>query len=212
MTAASYKALTDLATVALRAAGAQPFAPRAELDRAVALLSGLTFKGEASPRSHGSVERYLKPRAVRHPHARALLDTLVETAPAIDWIGGDSGYGGEPDMQDFCANYSFCALAGPGRWATGCSAVSDEVGFNFTVQGPNVTYPDHAHKAIELYYVVSGKALWKRGGEPWIERYPGDVILHTAGMRHAMKTADEPLVAMAVWISDIQSGLVVVRA
>ena len=212
MTAASYQALTTLSAVALRAASAQPFAPRAELDRAVELLSGLSFAGHASPRSHGAVERHLKPRTVRHRHAGALLDTLLETAPAIDWIGGESGYGGEPDMADFCASYAFCALAGPARWATGCSAVSDEVGFNFTVQGPGVTYPDHAHKAIELYYVVSGKALWKRGGEPWVERYPGDVILHTAGMRHAMKTAEEPLVAMAVWISDIQSGLVVVRA
>jgi mannose-6-phosphate isomerase-like protein (cupin superfamily) len=212
MTAASYQALTDIATIAWRAAAAQPFAPRAELDRAVTLLSGLSFAGQASPRSHGVVERHLRPRAVRHRHAGALLDTLLETAPAIDWIGGDSGYGGEPGMEAFCANYAFCALAGPARWATGCSAVSDEVGFNFTVQGPGVTYPDHAHKAIELYYVVSGKALWKRGDEPWVERYPGEVILHTAGMRHAMKTADEPLVAMAVWISDIQAPLVVVRA
>ena len=212
MTAASYRSLTELSAIAWRAAAAQPFSPRAEIETAVNLLGGLTFTGQALPTSHGAVERYLKPRDLRHPHANALLGALVETAPAIDWIGGPSGYGGEPDMQAFCANYAFCALAGPAGWARGCSAVSDKVGFNFTVQCPNVTYPDHAHKAIELYYVVSGKALWKRGGEPWVERYPGDVILHTAGMRHAMKTTDEPLVAMAVWISDINSGLVVVRA
>ena len=212
MTAESYRKLAELSAIAWRAAAAQPFAPRAELETAVSLLGELKFHGEPAPRGHAAVDRHLRHRSVRHPHAAALQDALLEAAPAIDWIGGDSGYGGEPGMEAFCANYAFCALSGPERWATGCSAVSDRLGFNFTVQGPNVTYPDHAHKAIELYYVVSGKALWKRGGEPWVERYPGEVILHTAGMRHAMKTGDEPLVAMAVWISDIKSGLVVVRA
>ena len=115
-------------------------------------------------------------------------------------------------MEAFNADYSFMTLCGSARWARGCYAVSENIGLSYTVQGPHATYPDHAHKAIEIYYVISGKALWKRGDEPWVERYPGEVILHTAGMRHAMKTGDEPLVAMAVWISDINSGLVVVRA
>ncbi|MBT5432407.1 MAG: cupin domain-containing protein, partial [Rhodospirillaceae bacterium] len=82
----------------------------------------------------------------------------------------------------------------------------------FTVQGPSVYYPDHAHKAVEIYYVIAGKALWKRGGEPWIERYPGEIILHTAGMRHAMQTGDGPMIAMAVWITDVESPIAVVRA
>jgi len=31
-------------------------------------------------------------------------------------------------------------------------------------------------------------------------------------MRHAMQTLDEPLIAMAVWITDVEPGIVVVRA
>lgn len=204
--------LAQLSSVALRAASVAPAAPRAELTLGADLLAGLAFAGEPAPRAHAAPERFLKPRPVRHRHAAPMLDALVDVAPSLDWIGGESGYGGEPDMHAFCADYAFSALSGPARWAKGCAAVSDRVGLSYTVQGPGRLYPDHAHKAVEIYYVISGKALWKRGGEPWIERYPGDVILHTAGMRHAMQTLDEPLVAMAVWISDIESGLVVVRA
>lgn len=212
MTAESFKALAETSAVALRAAAAQPFAPRRELDLAVNTIHGLTFSGEPDPLSHGSVERHLKPRPVRHPHAGALLDALIEAAPTGNWTSGENAYPGEPGMEAFNADYSFMTLCGSARWARGCYAVSENIGLSYTVQGPHATYPDHAHKAIEIYYVISGKALWKRGDEPWVERYPGEVILHTAGMRHAMKTGDEPLVAMAVWISDINSGLVVVRA
>ncbi len=212
MTEASFKTLAELSAIALRAAAAQPFAYRAELDLAVQGMHALEFAGDAKPTGHPVLERHLKPRAVRHPHAGAVLDCLIDAAPYGNWTSGTNAYPNEPGMEAFTADYAFMSISGSARWAQGCYAVSDKVGISYTVQGPNVTYPDHAHKAIEIYYVISGKALWKRGGEPWIERYPGDVILHTAGMRHAMKTADEPLVSMAVWISDIESGLVVVRA
>lgn len=79
------------------------------------------------------------------------------------------------------------------------------------MQGPDVTYPPRVHKAIEIYYNIARKALWKRGDEPWIECCPGDVILHGAGMRHAMRTLDEPLVGMAVRISDTTSPVAIVR-
>jgi mannose-6-phosphate isomerase-like protein (cupin superfamily) len=212
MTAAAFRSLADLSAVALRAASAGPFAPQAELELAARLIDGLTFAGEPAPRPHPAVERFLAQRQIRHPHARALLDALVTAAPSLAWRGGESGYGGEPGMAAFCASYASCTLAGLAHEATGCAAACDRLGLFYTVQGPGVVYPDHAHKAIEIYYVISGKALWKRGGEPWVERYPGEVILHTAGMRHAMATADEPLVTMAIWISDLRSGIVVVRA
>lgn len=212
MTATSFKALADLSAVALRAAAVQPFAPRAELALAVRGINALDFAGQPDPAGHGAADRHLKARTVRHPHAGAVLDALIAAAPSASWTGGDSAYPGEPGMETFSADYAFMSICGSARWAHGCYAVDENLGLSYTVQGPNAIYPDHAHKAIEIYYVISGKALWKRGDEPWVERYPGEVILHSAGMRHAMKTGDEPLVAMAVWISDVNSGLVVVRA
>ena len=135
-----------------------------------------------------------------------------KAAPALTWLGGETGYGGETGMEAFNANYAFTALAAPEAWVSPGGAVTEEIGLSFTVQGPGATYPPHVHKAVEIYYVVAGKALWKRGGEPWVERYPGEAVLHTAGMRHAMRTLDEPLVAMAVWLGDTNSPIAVVRA
>jgi quercetin dioxygenase-like cupin family protein len=101
---------------------------------------------------------------------------------------------------------------GDPRWAKHAVTTSQKVGVSYTVQAPHTIYPDHAHAAVELYYVIAGKALWKRGGEPWVERYPGEVVLHETGMRHAMATGDEPLVACAIWISHTDAPVVVVRA
>ena len=39
-------------------------------------------------------------------------------------------------------------------------------------------YPDHSHRAAEVYHVIAGSAEWWRDGEDWITRPPGAVITH----------------------------------
>ncbi len=206
---------TDLATQAvhvLETGARRPFAPSAELLRGAGLIRELTFEGVTEPQSQPVVDRHLNEPEVNDPGAASMLAALRAASPLMRWNDIHDGYGGEPGMEHFCDNFSFAALASPPNWAGGVAVASKTVGLTFTLQGPDVYYPDHAHKAIEIYYVIAGKALWKRGGEPWVERYPGDIILHTAGMRHAMQTRDEPLIAMAVWITDVESPIAVVRA
>ena len=115
-------------------------------------------------------------------------------------------YEDEPDMAVFRRAYAYTLLVGPEA-----PIRSDRVKAGLTLQGPDVLYPAHAHKAKELYAVVGGTADWKRGVEPWATRPPGEFILHTSGVRHAMQTGDEPTLAMVAWISDIQSSVVIVR-
>jgi mannose-6-phosphate isomerase-like protein (cupin superfamily) len=207
--------VSELAAQAARVldAGARrPFAPAAELTRGAELVRPLTFQGDPEPAMQPVVERCLRRRKIADPGAAATFEALLAASPLLRWNDIHDGYGSEPGMEHFCDNYSFCALAAPPKWVGGVAVPSPDVGLTFTIQGPGVFYPDHAHKAVEIYYVIAGKALWKRGGEPWVERYPGEFILHTAGMRHAMWTGDEPLVAMAVWITDVESPIAVVRA
>ena len=73
----------------------------------------------------------------------------------------------------------------------------------FTLQAPDILYPLHRHKAREIYHVISGVAEWKRDGEPWRRRHPGEWLFHDSDQGHAMRTADEPLLTMAAWIDHL---------
>lgn len=65
--------------------------------------------------------------------------------------------------------------------------------------GPDVLYPDHRHRAEEIYVPLSGDALWKRGDEGFAPRAAGEVIHHPSEIPHAMRTRDRPLLALYVW-------------
>jgi quercetin dioxygenase-like cupin family protein len=69
---------------------------------------------------------------------------------------------------------------------------------------PHTNYPAHAHPALELYHVISGRARWTAGGTVE-DRRPGDFILHPSGIRHAMSTSEEPLLTIYTWTGDVAS-------
>ena len=70
-------------------------------------------------------------------------------------------------------------------------------------RGPGAFYPLHRHKASEIYHVISGTAEWQRDGEPWRRRPPGEWFFHASDQGHAMRTAGEPLLAVAAWIDHL---------
>ena len=110
-------------------------------------------------------------------------------------------------MDTFRANYAYADLIGPEGLMP-----SDEVYIGVSIQAPETLYPSHVHKSVEVYYVVAGFADWQRGPEPWTRRSPGSFLLHGSGVRPATRTADEPLLAFAVWLGDVNSECVIVRA
>jgi quercetin dioxygenase-like cupin family protein len=67
------------------------------------------------------------------------------------------------------------------------------------VLGPRVHYPAHHHAALELYVPLSGTARWQQGGGPYALRAPGSAIEHASNEPHAMRTDDEPLLALYCW-------------
>lgn len=216
---ASPSPLADLVAAtqdALQAARLTFGAPIDEIDSAIAGLNGLTMPtGEAT--DHGealpdTVVRYLKPGDIKHKQAHALLERLADAADRLPWSPAFYPEDGHADIPQFWKNYAFAMAVSHSRWADQAMLTSSEVGLSFTVQAPHTVYPEHAHTAVELYYVISGKAHWKRGTEPWVTRYPGEIILHTTGMRHAMMTGDEPLVACAMWVSHTDAPVVIVRS
>jgi mannose-6-phosphate isomerase-like protein (cupin superfamily) len=108
-------------------------------------------------------------------------------------------YSAESMGQTF-DNYAYVELAGPGR----CFESAD-IRLGFLLLGPNTHYPDHHHPAEEAYHVVSGTAEWWREGHDWIERRAGALIHHAPHVRHAMRTRNEPLLALYCWAGEIES-------
>ena len=138
--------------------------------------------------------------------ARQLADSVAQRGPELCWNEMYQQYDDEPDMAAFRRGYAYTSLIGPGA-----PLESDRVKAGLTLQSPDSYYPAHAHKSIELYAVVGGTGEWRRGIDPWTTRPPGDFIFHPSGVRHAMQTSAEPLLALYTWISDLDSHVVVIR-
>lgn len=138
--------------------------------------------------------------------ARTLADAIAAEGLGLAWQGMYDEYEGEPDMDVFRCVYALTLLVGPDA-----PLQSDRLKVAITLQGSDILYPAHAHKQNEIYAVISGTADWRRGAEPWTSRPPGDFVFHPSGVRHAMQTNREPLLAFAAWLSDIHSEVVIVR-
>lgn len=68
------------------------------------------------------------------------------------------------------------------------------------VMEPNTTYPLHAHRIEELYYVLSGAADWSHDGETWTTLPPGSVFHNHSYQAHSMRMRSEPLIAMGFYL------------
>ena len=101
-------------------------------------------------------------------------------------------------MGETFDNYAYVELAGPGRWFE-----SADIRLGFLLLGPQSHYPDHCHPAEEAYHVVSGTAEWWREDTGWTARQAGTLIHHAPLVRHAMRTRDEPLLALYCWAGEI---------
>lgn len=96
--------------------------------------------------------------------------------------------------QDFIDNYGWLELVG-----TRGHFVDDKIACGFLLLGPDVHYPDHHHEAEEIYIPLTGGALWRKGDGEFVARGAGEVIHHSSNVNHAMKTGDDPLLALYLW-------------
>lgn len=96
--------------------------------------------------------------------------------------------------QDFVDKYGWVELFGTrGHFA------NDRVAAGFLLLGPRILYPDHHHEAEEVYIPLTGGTLWRKGDADFAARQAGEVIHHPSNVNHAMRTGDEPLLALYLW-------------
>ncbi len=81
---------------------------------------------------------------------------------------------------------------------------NDHVILGLFLQGPNTTYPLHAHPAAEFYIAVAGQAEFQVGEDrPFVLKQPGGISLHREEEMHSIRTGDQPFFAAFGWFGKI---------
>jgi hypothetical protein len=125
------------------------------------------------------------------PATLAPVEGVAARAHELDW---QQTYGKADFGERFLDNYGFNEWIGQRG-----VFVSDAVACGVLLLGPETEYPDHSHEAEELYLPLAGRAFWRLGESGWRLRPPGEWIHHSSWTRHAMRTAQQPLLAAYVW-------------
>jgi hypothetical protein len=129
--------------------------------------------------------------AIAGEGGRGIVRLLAESRNQFHWgqtyVEADFG-------RRFIDNYGWLELFGTrGHFVNGGMAGG------FLVLGPHLHYPDHHHAAEEIYVPLAGRAAWRKGDGPYVERPAGALIHHPSDVNHAMKTGEEPLLALYLW-------------
>ena len=183
------------------------------LDMALRGLGAPIEKQSITPGTLDVVDEYFESAVALtdDAHARRIGNALYALRNELQWARAYGNYASDPFMKECRANLAYTLLTGPGDREHSLYR-SDAVALSVTIQAPHTYYPTHVHKAVEFYYPLGGTATWLRGDEDWIERAPGSLFFHDTGVRHATRTAQEPLLSLIVWVNDFDSEPVIVRA
>ena len=125
------------------------------------------------------------------PGTRPLVEAIAALPGAMDWR---QSYRSPDFGEGFLQNYGFSEWIGE-RGAF----ESDAIACGVLLLGACTDYPAHSHEAEEIYLPLAGRAWWRTEKSDWRLRMPGELILHPSWTSHAMRTADEPLLAAYVW-------------
>lgn len=123
--------------------------------------------------------------------AKPLVQWLAEHRNALRW---GQTYTEADFGKAFIDNYGWLEVFGTrGHFA------NDEVAAGLLILGPEIVYPDHHHVAEEIYIPLTGGTEWRMGEGGFRKREAGEVIHHASDVNHAMRTGNEPLLALYIW-------------
>jgi len=176
-------------------------------------LENVSWTGKLSkpePTSHPIVDTHLEAACASSgrygSHSHMVAQALLAVADQLEWRASSKNPGDGPDVVVFSRNFTATSVIGAGGVLP-----SDKVKAGFSLQGRDTYYPPHAHHAEESYWIIGGDGDWKVDTRPWFAVKPGDAIYHASGARHVMQTNEQPLLALWLWTSHLDSEVVIVR-
>ncbi|HUS53548.1 MAG TPA: dimethylsulfonioproprionate lyase family protein [Thermohalobaculum sp.] len=138
--------------------------------------------------------RYLD-EALAAAQTHPLTAQFAAIAPRVSWVEVSK----RPMPASFAGRYSYCEIVGQDP----TSVQAPDIRFGAYLQFPDTWYPRHWHAAEELYLPLSGTADWTRDGVTDRPAPPGTLIRHASYEHHATRTGPEPLLALWVWLGDL---------
>ena len=189
--------IADLAS-GLRSVAAPEPDTRDYLDRLLAEM------GATALRPNGAIPEGLLPT----PELRSILesgedwrsDPVLKAVKALtqrfSWIRADRFYR-EPEHRHFSERIWGGLIVGE---ADAPFSAEDRYIALLILLLPNTTYPLHAHRIEEAYYVLSGQADWSHDGRSWTRLSRGGLFHNRSWEPHAIRTSDEPMIAMGLYL------------
>ena len=123
-----------------------------------------------------------------------LLEAFAAAMPSFAWR--------EPPQKDV-GNYLVGRSAGNVIIGPEGMFPSQDLRFGAFMISPHTVYPLHAHAAKELYIVIGGSGRWWIADTPYAPRGVGDVVHIPSWTPHAIRTGDEPVLTLWVWMGDV---------
>lgn len=170
-----------------------------ELNAVAALLSRVRFQTRAVEKVSVPALRHMD-RAIKNAQKSVTADIascFKGLYPQMYWSSYYSRDDAAVDLLDELAIGELISPRGP--------VLSTEIILGAVVLGPDTYYPPHAHKASEVYYIISGNPLFKRGGEEWTKMPAGSFCHHPDCLTHAVRSGHDPMLALYTWRGDIAS-------
>ncbi|MGH6855075.1 MAG: dimethylsulfonioproprionate lyase family protein [Aestuariivirga sp.] len=172
-------------------AGAGPAARRVF----AALRAGVGHRNDAAPESLPVCEALdaALPLAAEGPSPVPRLSlALAKLASDLVWRRRK---GAETESRNFFDGHANAVVVGPDGLE-----MRKDVLLGISLMAPKVRYPDHRHPPEEVYVSLAGGAWWKEGKD-WHWPGSGGLIYNEPNVLHAMKTDEDPLLAIwCLWI------------
>lgn len=174
----------------------------------IILYSKLTFLSEFAPLPDKWIEQQVPPTQrdvsfslqsnteLMSSNFSSLRDTLVGAAPIMHWpeIYKESDIqidGVSCDFMEHLGVYTIVGGTGPFQ--------SQNMSVYLVYMPAGLTYLWHYHPAEELYFIISGEAVFRRDGHEDILASEGMHIIHETNQPHEMQTYDKPMLSLAIW-------------
>jgi hypothetical protein len=125
------------------------------------------------------------------PDAKPLVQLLAERRNDLRW---GQTYSEADFGKEFIDKYGWLEVFG-----TRGHFVNDAVAAGVLILGPDIVYPDHHHIAEEIYIPLTGGTEWRMGESGFCMRTAGEVVHHASNVNHAMRTGQDPLLALYIW-------------
>lgn len=162
-----------------------------EVKNVAALLQSIPLPNRHFPLSRHPITKYIED-SLEHGNS-STLNLIQLLRPAMPFLPWRYSYSKREDAPDLGERIAFAEIIGPEA-----PFPSRTVCLGLTLIGPKTFYPAHHHPAIELYYVIAGTAEWTAETQSR-KCPPGSFVLHPSGLVHAMRTEDQPLLAIYTW-------------